>query len=128
MSNNLVLRQAGLRQVTCIVHERRLRLYGIVTRLPAEDPAHRILIAEIRVSGLCRGGAYTLRGCVMWSHICGMQAWAWCVLHFPTCTVENVIKKGYFRKYNGLYRNVQLVRKSLKFYIIYIISLLQRIM
>ena len=41
MSNDLVLREAGLRQVTCIVHERQLRLY--VARRPAEDPAHRIL-------------------------------------------------------------------------------------
>ena len=32
-----------LRQVTCIVRERQLRLYGYVARLPAEDPAHRIL-------------------------------------------------------------------------------------
>ena len=43
MSNDLVLREAGLRQVTCIVRERQLRLYGHVVRLPAEDPAHRIL-------------------------------------------------------------------------------------
>ena len=33
----------GLRQVTCIVRERQVRLYGYVARLPAEDPAHRIL-------------------------------------------------------------------------------------
>ena len=43
MSNDLVLREAGLRQVTCIVRERQLRLYGHVARLLAEDPAHRIL-------------------------------------------------------------------------------------
>ena len=34
---------SNLRQVTCIVRERQLRLYGHVARLPAEDPAHRIL-------------------------------------------------------------------------------------
>ena len=37
------IRKAGLRQVTCLVRERQLRLYGHVARLPAEDPAHRIL-------------------------------------------------------------------------------------
>ena len=37
------LREAGLRQVTCTVRERQLRLYGHVARLPDEDPAHRIL-------------------------------------------------------------------------------------
>ena len=43
MSNDQVLREAGLRQVTCIVRERQLRLYGHMARLPAEDPAQRIL-------------------------------------------------------------------------------------
>ena len=43
MSNVPVLREAGLRQVTCIVRERQLRLYGHVARLPAEDPTHRFL-------------------------------------------------------------------------------------
>ena len=43
VSNDLLLRKAGLRQVTCIVRERQLRLYGHVARLPAEDPSHRIL-------------------------------------------------------------------------------------
>ena len=37
------LRGAGLRQVTCVNRERQLRLYGHLARLPAEDPAHRIL-------------------------------------------------------------------------------------
>ena len=32
-----------VRQVTCIVRERQLHLYGHVARLPVEDPAHRIL-------------------------------------------------------------------------------------
>ena len=39
-------REAGLRQVTCIVLERQLRLYGHVARLPAEDPAHRIFLSR----------------------------------------------------------------------------------
>ena len=43
MFDDLVLREAGLKQATCIVRERQLRLYGYVARLPAEDPAHRIL-------------------------------------------------------------------------------------
>ena len=34
MSNDLVVREAGLRQISCIVRERQ--------RLPAEDPAHQI--------------------------------------------------------------------------------------
>ena len=42
-AGDLVLSQTGLTQVTCIVRERRLRLYGHVARLPAEDPAHRIV-------------------------------------------------------------------------------------
>ena len=46
MSNDLVFMEAGLRQVTCIVRERQLRLYGHVARLPAEDPAHRILFCR----------------------------------------------------------------------------------
>ena len=43
MSNDLVLRKSGLKQITCIVQERQIRLYGHVARLPAEDPAHRII-------------------------------------------------------------------------------------
>ena len=42
-SNHDLLRDAGMRQVTCIIRERQLRLYGHVARLPANDPAHRIL-------------------------------------------------------------------------------------
>ena len=54
ISNNLVLREAGLRHVTCIVRERQLRLYGHVARLPTEDPSHRILFVGIRGAGPCR--------------------------------------------------------------------------
>ena len=43
MSNDLVLGEPGLKQVTCIVRERPLRLYGHVARHPPEDPAHGIL-------------------------------------------------------------------------------------
>ena len=43
MPNDVVLREATLRQVTGIVRERQLRPFGRVARLPAEDPAHRIL-------------------------------------------------------------------------------------
>ena len=57
MSNDLVLKEAGLRQVTCLVRERQLRLYGHVVRLPAEDPAHRILFVEIRGAGPCQGAS-----------------------------------------------------------------------
>ena len=42
MSNDLVLKEARMNQVTCIVRERELRLHGLVARLLAEDPAHQI--------------------------------------------------------------------------------------
>ena len=38
--------EAGLRQVTCIIHERQLRLYGHVARLHPDDPAYRILFCR----------------------------------------------------------------------------------
>ena len=41
MPNDLVHREAGLRQVTCVVRERQLRLYEHVARLFQEDLAHR---------------------------------------------------------------------------------------
>ena len=44
MFNDLVVSEAGVRQDTCIIRERQLRLYGHVARLPAEDLfLHRIL-------------------------------------------------------------------------------------
>ena len=46
MSNDLVLREAGLKEVTCIVRELQLRLYGHVARLPGKDAAHRILSCQ----------------------------------------------------------------------------------
>ena len=44
--NDMVLKKAGLRQLTGIIQERQLRLYGHVARLPTEDPAHRILFCR----------------------------------------------------------------------------------
>ena len=43
MSNDLVLREAWLKQFSCIVRERQLRFFGHVARLPAEYDAHQIL-------------------------------------------------------------------------------------
>ena len=43
MSNDLVLSEAGLLQITCIVFERQLRLFVHVVRLSADDPACLIL-------------------------------------------------------------------------------------
>ena len=42
MSIDRVLREAGLKQVTCIDRERYLPRYRRAARLPAEDPAHQI--------------------------------------------------------------------------------------
>ena len=70
MSNDQVLREAGLRQVTCIVRERQLRLYGHVTvRLPAEDPAHLILSCRDSWGWTMPRVSPLLHGCVRWSPI-----------------------------------------------------------
>ena len=45
-SNDLVLREPGLGQVTCIIRDNRLRLYGHVARFPAEDPAHGFFLSR----------------------------------------------------------------------------------
>ena len=42
-SNHDVLKEAGMRLVTCMIRERQLRLYGHVARLPESDPVHQIL-------------------------------------------------------------------------------------
>ena len=63
MLNNLVLREAGLRQVTCKVREHQVCLYEHVARLTAEAPAHRICLVLIRGDGLCRGTVRVLHGC-----------------------------------------------------------------
>ena len=41
--NDRLLREAGMRSVTCIIRERQLRHFGHVARFPQVDPAHRIL-------------------------------------------------------------------------------------
>ena len=64
MSNDLVLRGAGLRQVTCIVRERQLRLYGHVARLPADDNVHRILPCRFPSRWTTPRGRHRLHDCV----------------------------------------------------------------
>ena len=54
MSYDLVLREAGLRQITCIVRERQLRLYGHVARLHTGVSTHQILSCR-DPKGLPRG-------------------------------------------------------------------------
>ena len=43
VSNEWLLRETQMRFVTCLVHERQLRLYGHVARFPDADPPHQIL-------------------------------------------------------------------------------------
>ena len=68
-SNDLVLREAGLRQVTCIVRERQLRLYGHVARHPAEDPVHWILSYRDPSGWTMPRGVHRLHVCVRWCSI-----------------------------------------------------------
>ena len=46
VSNERLLRETQMRFVTCIVHERQLRLYGHVAHFPDTDPTHQILLAR----------------------------------------------------------------------------------
>ena len=46
MSNHLLLREAGLRQVTCMVGVRQMPVYGHVARFPAKDPPTRTILTE----------------------------------------------------------------------------------
>ena len=46
VSNQEMLRRAGMSRVTCLIRERQLRFYGHVVRFPMDDPAHRILNAK----------------------------------------------------------------------------------
>ena len=46
VSNEWLLRETQMRLVTCIVHERQLRVYGHVARFPDADPAHQVLSAR----------------------------------------------------------------------------------
>ena len=43
VSNDQLLRESGMRYITCIIRERRLRLFGHVARFKESDPAHQIL-------------------------------------------------------------------------------------
>ena len=43
MTNEMVLREAGVRQFTCIILERQLRLHEHLAQFPAKDPADQIL-------------------------------------------------------------------------------------
>ena len=62
MSNQEVLRGAGMSRVTCLIWERQLRFYGHVVRFPMDDPAHRILNAKYPVEGNRGGGVPNRRG------------------------------------------------------------------
>ena len=46
VSNQEMLRRAGMSRVTCLIRERQLRFDGYVVRSPMDDPAHRILNAK----------------------------------------------------------------------------------
>ena len=47
VSNERLLRETQMRFVTCIFHERQLRLYGHVARFHDADPAQQILSARV---------------------------------------------------------------------------------
>ena len=55
-------REAGLLQVTCILRERQLRLYGHEARHTAEDAAIGFCLIGIRGAGTYKGAARVLRG------------------------------------------------------------------
>ena len=67
-----ILSEAGLRQVTCIVRERQLRLYGHVARLSTENSAHRILFCRDPRGWIMPRCVHTLHGCDRWSSIWGI--------------------------------------------------------
>ena len=46
VSNDQLLRETGMRHITCIIRERRLRLFGHVARFSGSDPAHQILFLK----------------------------------------------------------------------------------
>jgi len=46
VSNDRVLREAGIVRTTCRIRERQLHFSGHAARLLAEDPTHRILSAR----------------------------------------------------------------------------------
>ena len=61
VSNDRVLRDAGIRCITCIITQRQLQLYGHVARFPENDPAAQILSARNRKQwkGLPGGQRFT---------------------------------------------------------------------
>ena len=66
MSDALEIMEAGLRQLTCIVRERQLRIYGHMARRPPEDLTHRIIsLQDPRNAGPCRGGFVFASGGVL---------------------------------------------------------------
>ena len=56
MSNDQLLRETGMRHITCITRERWLRLFGHVARFRDSDPAHQILFLRNSVERGRQGG------------------------------------------------------------------------
>ena len=46
VSNAALLRRSGMRTVSCMIRQRRLRTYGHLARFSEDDPAHQILKAR----------------------------------------------------------------------------------
>ena len=64
MSIDLVLREAGLREVTCLVRERQLCLYRHLVRLLGGIPPVGFFPVKIGVGGPCLGGVHRLHVCM----------------------------------------------------------------
>ena len=47
VTNERVLREAGMSQVTCMIRQRQLRLFGHVARFPESDPVSRVISQRI---------------------------------------------------------------------------------
>ena len=71
---DLVLREAGLRQVTCIVRERRLLFYGHVERHPSEDPDNRVLYCRDPSGWTLPRDGHTHHVCIRWCPFLGIWA------------------------------------------------------
>ena len=56
MSVDLLLGESGMREVTSIVRERQLRIYGHATRDP-EECSGQIMFIEIRGADPCKGAS-----------------------------------------------------------------------
>ena len=50
VSNNRLLRETGMNQVTCMIRQRQLRLFGHVVRFPRSDPFSRVILEEISLA------------------------------------------------------------------------------